>query len=264
MATRLFSSPDGRATAMKTSQLRPVAKLSAEAQATDSLRDFVLSGSLAPGARLTEIALAEQMGIARATLRTALHRLASEGIVVQIPYTGWQVAALSAQDVWELWTLRGSLESLAAKLAAQSPDPAVRAGIGVAHEALLAACAGGNMDAISEADFALHRTIIDLIGHSRLKRQYQLVEQQVRLYILTSNSFVADGPADIVEQHRPMIEALLAGDADGAAQAAWHHNETEGHRLAAWLAQEADDARAQAPAQPAPRKARAVRKATPD
>jgi DNA-binding GntR family transcriptional regulator len=241
---------------MTTSQLRPVAKQSAENQATDSLRDFILSGALRPGARLTEVALAEQMGVARATLRTGLHRLASEGIVVQIPYTGWQVAELSAQDVWELWTLRGSLESLAAKLAAQSPDPAVREGIRAAHEALLAACATGNMDAISEADFALHRTIIDRVGHSRLKRQYQLVEQQVRLYILTSNSFVADGPADIIEQHRPMIEALLAGDGAGAADAAWRHNETEGHRLAAWLAQAAAQGDARAMAEPAPKKAR--------
>lgn len=224
--------------------LRPVAKHSAESQATDSLRDFILSGSLRPGARLTEVALAEQMGVARATLRTGLHRLASEGIVVQIPYTGWQVAKLSAEDVWELWTLRGSLEGLAAKLAAQSTDPAVKRGIRAAHEALLAACAAGNMEAISDADFALHRTIIDLVGHSRLKRQYQLVEQQVRLYILTSNSFVADGPEDIVRQHRPMIDALLAGDAAGAAEAAWQHNETEGHRLAAWLAQEAAEGKA--------------------
>jgi DNA-binding GntR family transcriptional regulator len=245
---------------MKTPQLRPVAKHSAENQATDSLRDFILSGSLKPGARLTEIALAEQMGVARATLRTGLHRLASEGIVVQIPYTGWQVAELSAQDVWELWTLRGSLEGLAAKLAAQSPDPAVKPGIRAAYEALLAACAGGDMDAISGADFALHRTIIDLIGHSRLKRQYQLVEQQVRLYILTSNSFVADGPEDIIAQHGPLIEALLAGDAIAAAEAAWRHYETEGHRLAAWLAQEAAQHAAAAPVAPAPRKARAPRK----
>lgn len=245
---------------MKTPQLRPVAKHSAENQATDSLRDFILSGSLKPGARLTEIALAEQMGVARATLRTGLHRLASEGIVVQIPYTGWQVAALSAQDVWELWTLRGSLEGLAAKLAAQSEDPAVKPGIRAAYEVLLAACAAGDMDAISDADFALHRTIIDLIGHSRLKRQYQLVEQQVRLYILTSNSFVADGPEDIVAQHGPLIEALLAGDATAAADAAWRHNETEGHRLAAWLAQEAEQQATAAPVEPAPRKARAPRK----
>lgn len=99
---------------MSFDNLRPVARQSTEIIVTDTLRDYILSGEVAPGERLTEIALAEQLGVARATLRTALHRLTSEGIVVQTPYTGWHVASLSAQDVWEIWTLRGSLESLAA------------------------------------------------------------------------------------------------------------------------------------------------------
>ncbi|MDQ8020372.1 MAG: GntR family transcriptional regulator [Moraxellaceae bacterium] len=223
---------------MKQSQPRPVAKQSVENQTTDNLREFILSGSVQPGARLTEVALADQMGVARATLRTGLQRLASEGIVVQIPYTGWQVADLSVDDVWELWTLRASLESLAAKLAAQSPDPAVREHIANAYDALLAACRRGNMKKISDCDFALHRVIVESAGHSRLARQYQLVEQQVRLYIATSNN-VAEGPDDIMEQHRPMAEALLAGDADRAAHEAWQHSESEGKRLLAWLREKA-------------------------
>lgn len=224
---------------MTLSTLRPVAKQSAENQATDSLRNYILSGAVAPGARLTEIALAEQMGVARATLRTGLHRLASEGILVQIPYTGWQVAELTANDVWELWTLRGSLESLAAKLAAESEEPAVRDSITRAYAHLLAACAEGDMRKISEQDIALHRAIIDGARHTRLQRQYQLVEQQVRLYIITCNTQVADGPLDIIEQHRPLADALLAGDGEKAAREAWRHNEQEGERFAAWLRQAA-------------------------
>ncbi|RCW72869.1 GntR family transcriptional regulator [Pseudorhodoferax soli] len=216
------------------SQPRPVAKQSVENQTTDNLREFILSGAVRPGTRLTEVALADQMGVARATLRTGLQRLASEGIVVQIPYTGWQVADLSANDVWELWTLRASLESLAAKLAAQSTEPGVREHIAEAYENLLAACRRGNMKKIGDCDFALHRAIVESAGHSRLERQYQLVEQQVRLYIVTSNN-VAEGPDDIVQQHRPMAEALLAGDAERAAHEAWQHSESEGKRLLDWL-----------------------------
>lgn len=220
---------------MKHSQLRSVTKQSAESQTTENLRDFILSGAVKPGARLTEFALAEQMGVGRATLRTGLHLLAGEGIVVQIPYTGWQVTELTSDDVWELWTLRGSLESLGAKLAAQSEDPRALESVAQAYEALLAACRKGNMKKISERDLMLHRTIIDVTGHSRLQRQYQLVEQQVRLYIATSNANVATGPDDIAEQHRPIAQALLAGDPDRAAHEAWKHNESEGRRLIAWL-----------------------------
>ena len=77
-----------------------------------NLREHILSGAVKPGARLTETPLAEQLGIARATLRISLHRLASEGIVVQIPYTGWQVVTLSPRisgsfgrcaAAWKVW-----------------------------------------------------------------------------------------------------------------------------------------------------------------
>ncbi|MGI6247434.1 MAG: GntR family transcriptional regulator [Pseudochelatococcus sp.] len=220
---------------MTLADLRPVARQSTESLVTDSLRNYILSGKVAPGERLTEIALAEQLGVARATLRTALHRLTSEGIVVQIPYTGWQVATLTGGDVWEIWTLRGSLESLAARLAAQRPEPAVREALRAAHLALLAACEGGGLKDMIAADFALHRAIIDNSGHRRLAAQYAIVEQQVKLYIATSNTHVATGPADIIEQHRPLATALLAGEAEAAGREAWLHNESEGRRLMDWL-----------------------------
>lgn len=214
--------------------MRPVAKQSAESQVTDSLREFILSGAVRPGERLTEIALAERLGVARATLRTGLHRLASEGIVTQIPYTGWQVVELTADDAWELWTLRASLESLAAKLAAAAPEKA-REQVADAYAALRDACRRGNLATISECDFALHRAIVRLSGHTRLEQQYRLVEQQVRLYISSSNDLVEGGPDAIIEQHRPMVEAILAGDGDAAARQAWRHNEEEGRKLADWL-----------------------------
>lgn len=223
---------------MTTATLRPVNKKSTESLVTESLRDYILSGALQPGARLTEIALAEQLGVARATLRTALHRLTTEGIVVQVPYTGWHVATLSADDIREIWTLRGSLESLAARLTAQhiaNGNAAAQKTIASAHKALLKACESADMKKISEADFALHRAIIDSSGHKRLASQYGLVEQQVRLYITTSNTQVATGPQDIIEQHAPLANALLDGKPEQAAQEAWLHNESEGNRLQQWL-----------------------------
>ncbi len=219
---------------MKLATMRPVARLSAEAQVTDSLREFILSGAVPPGGRVTEIALAEHLGVARATLRTGLHRLASEGLLTQTPYTGWHVSALTADDVWELWTLRASLESLAARLAAESSERA-REQVAATFEALKQACAAGRPAAIAECDYALHRAIVAASGHSRLEQQYRLVEQQVRLTIASSNALVEEGPDTIIEQHRPMVDAIVAGDADAAAAAAWRHNEDEGKKLAASL-----------------------------
>ena len=219
--------------------IAPIAKKSVETQATESLRDYILSGAVQPGDRLTEIALAEQLGIARATLRSALSRLAVEGLVVKKPYTSWEVKTLTADDAWELWTLRGSLESLAVRLAAENMNDRLRKKIGDAYERLIQACHGTSVQAASESDFGLHRTIIDSVGHSRLAHQYHLVEQQVRLYINISNTLVGDDLKGIIAQHEPMMTALLKGDAKRAEHEAWAHNESEGGKLVSYLLQRA-------------------------
>lgn len=216
--------------------MKPVTKVSAEAQSTTILRQHILSGRVKPGARLTEVSLAEQLGVARATVRTSLHKLASEGIVTQTPYTGWRVAALAPKDVWELWTLRASLEGLAAKLAANSMNSDYRARINGAMEDLVKACQKGDAAKASAADFALHGTIIRLVGHQRLEDQYRQVEQQVKIYISSSNALVGDRLIEIIAQHEPLVEALLAGDGDRAARESWLHHQSEGEKLAAWIA----------------------------
>jgi len=214
---------------------RPVAKLPAEAQATDNLRDFILSGSVRPGARLTEEALAEQMGIARSTLRTALNRLTSEGIVHKIPYCGWKIPELSAADAWELWTLRGALEGLAARLLVERADEAALQRLHSAFAALENACNKGQLRAICDCDLALHRCMVEAASHMRLLAQYHLVEQQVRLFITACNAFELEGGEDILLQHQPIMRAILKGNGPLAEYEARKHNELEGKKLANWL-----------------------------
>ncbi len=216
-----------------------VQKLSAEVQTAAALRQGILEGEIPPGTRLTEIRMAEQLGVSRATIRTAFHHLAQEGLIDQIPYTGWMVMSLSAHDAWELYTLRSSLEALASRLVAieirkgGAASPLI-APIDDAFLKLKAACAGGNRKQIADADFALHRTIIDLAGHRRLVEQYAQVEQQVRIYIASSDALL--DPTSIVGQHRPIVESLTAGDVERAVLAAIEHNEQEGEKLVAHLA----------------------------
>lgn len=216
-----------------------VERKSAEQQAVDNLRRFILSGGVPPGARLTEAALAEQLGVSRATTRTGMQRLAAEGILVQVPYTGWQVASLTAADAWELWTLRASLEGLAARLVAQHPDERGRQAVGAAMDDLRAAAGSDNADAVNDRDFAFHRAVVEQARHARLLSQYVQVENQVRMYITISNQLLGDDLLAIVAQHAPVAEALLAGDPERAQREAWIHNESEGRKLVAHLEQRA-------------------------
>lgn len=222
-------------------QVTKVQKRSAEVQAADVLRAAIISGGIPLGARLTEISAAEQLGVARSTIRTALHHLVQDGLIIQIPYTGWTVMTLSSQDAWELYTLRVGLETLAAglvadKIASGQGSDALKAKLAQAFDALKAACQTRDSAVIAAADMALHKCIILSSGHRRLSEQYGRIEHQVLIYIRSSDALVTD-PEQIIRQHQPLIDALLAGDRVAATAALAAHIEKEGAVLVDHLKQ---------------------------
>lgn len=219
----------------KRSSLPRIIKIPAEVRAADALRSQIVEGQLPPGSRITEVQLAEEMGLSRATIRTALHELANEGLLKLVPYTGWTVIELSVEDVWELYTLRAAVERLAAQLAAKSQALEGRALIDASFEELARACESGNTSQIAEADFGFHKAIVDAASHRRLSAQYGLIEQQIRVYIRSSDALIAN-PSEIIAQHRPMYETILAGKAEEAGKLAEEHNLTEGEKLGQSLA----------------------------
>jgi DNA-binding GntR family transcriptional regulator len=219
---------------VETMPLEPIRKRSAEMQAADALRHYVVSGAARPGSRLTEIRLSEAFGLSRATIRTALHQVANEGLVVQVPYTGWEVASLSSRDAWELYTLRASLETMGARLLVDRLTPEMEESLRAAFDALVEACDAGDEGAVADKDLGLHKTIVELSGHRRLQEQFRLVEQQIRLYIAWSDALMPSR-AEIVDTHHPIIAAIIARDGERAERILRDHNETAGRILVQYL-----------------------------
>ncbi len=83
------------------------------------LRELILGGELAPGARIPELALVERLGVSRTPVRAALVRLAEEGLLEALPGGGFAVRDFSETDICDAIELRGTLEGLAARLAAE-------------------------------------------------------------------------------------------------------------------------------------------------
>ena len=86
--------------------------------AYDDIRDAILSGALAPGQRVKERDVAEQMGISTTPVKEALRRLEQEGLVVSQPRRGAVVSTLVQIPVEEIEEIRGTLEAMGARLAA--------------------------------------------------------------------------------------------------------------------------------------------------
>ncbi|MBN9115266.1 MAG: GntR family transcriptional regulator, partial [Pandoraea sp.] len=86
---------------------------------TVQLREMILKGELAPGERLAEAKLAEQLGVSRMPVRQALPVLAEEGLVVRAGQRGYAVRAHTREESVEALHLRGALEGYAARLLAE-------------------------------------------------------------------------------------------------------------------------------------------------
>lgn len=199
-------------------------------QATDILREQILGGHFAPGFRLIEASLADQLRLSRGTIRSALQQLAHEGLVDCVPYTGWAVRTLSPEDARELWTLRGVLEGLAARLAAEAMTPERKLRLQSAYRALTEAARSGDRARVVEADLNLHKTILELSGHRRLNEQYKLVEQQIRMFIALSDSCSADLD-EVAVWHDTLVEAIGAGNGEQAERLARDNAEKTGQIL---------------------------------
>jgi DNA-binding GntR family transcriptional regulator len=207
----------------KTGQLD---RRSLDHRVADILRGQILSGALPPGHRLVETALAESLAISRGTLRAALRALTHEGLVAQVAYTKWMVPELSPADAWELYTLRGSLEGLAARLVTERQRPDAIASVKDAFDRLESAVAAESHAEVAEADAGLHKSIVMAAGHARLHEQYRLLEQQIRRYILLTNAAIID-LHQMVPAHQPLVEAIMIGDVESAARLAQEHNAPE-------------------------------------
>lgn len=210
--------------------MKAIVKRSAEHLATDAVRAEIVSGRIPLSARLTEMQLSEKLSVSRATVRTALHHLTNEGIVVQTPYSGWAVTSLTSRDAWELYTLRASLEGLAARLASINLKKQGRSDLEAIFKTLRVAVRRRSAAEVAKADFSFHQQIVLLADHHRLAQQYRLVEQQVRMSIASTNALLPD-LSSVIEQHRPIMEALLERRPEEAARLSQLHNQSEGEKL---------------------------------
>ncbi|ABG99897.1 transcriptional regulator, GntR family protein (plasmid) [Rhodococcus jostii RHA1] len=227
---------------MTSSGASGISRQSFDQQAADWLRDAIVSGRLAPGQRLTEAALASETGVSRSTTRTALLHVAAEGLVVRQAYSGWSVAELSAEDAWELYTLRKSLDGIAARLAAEKIDDEGRQRLRQDFDRIVACCSGSDRLGLAQADVGFHSTIVDLTRHRRLRRQYDLILGATLLYV--SNTNIRSSPEVITEGHRQICDAICAGEEALAQTLAESHVEKHGIALMAELGEKAESAAA--------------------
>lgn len=200
---------------------QPIERKSLQDQATDWLRQAVIRGDLHPGATLTELALTEQIGAGRSTVRSALFALEAQELVTRTPYSSWRVAVLDAQAIWEIYTLRAAYEGLAAKILAERRT---ELGTDLVHTAFVALDVANDAgtDARVAADLGFHASFVAQTGHRHLIRRHGLLSDKMEwLYRWSEGHWPCRNP--LVEEHRPLLDALLQGTPKQAEHAVRNH-----------------------------------------
>ena len=177
-----------------------------------TLLDAITDGSLAPGERLMQEDLAEQLNVSRSPVLQALRLLKKDGLLEDAPGRGLLVTRLEPGRIGQLYQVRGALDALAARLAAERRADIPAALIAAGRQA----AAGDDVRAMIEADIAFHRAIYDASGNPYIVDSALLHWIHLRR-VMGAVLLHGESRAGIWDEHESIRLAIRAGDGARAA-----------------------------------------------
>lgn len=188
----------------------------------DTLREEIVALKLAPGAVLDRKALQERFGVSSTPVRDALLRLRDEGLVDIFPQHATLVSPIDLGIARQAQFLRRSLETECVRLLAGDPRPAVIGRLESLIRQLEVFHEVGELEAFSQADKQFHRTFFEANAAEELWMLLQSRNGQIdRLRNL--HMPVEGKMAEIVRDHRAIVERIAARDAEGASRVLRDH-----------------------------------------
>lgn len=203
------------------------------------IRESILTGVLRPGQQLVQAEIAAQMNVSRAPIREALRQLEEEGLVESIPYRGTFVSSVTRRDVVELYSLRGTLESMAARLLIARRHEGDVEELESILARMMAAADAGDRQAVNIADIEFHTQLCVLSDHHHLIRSWKTSANLIRRILSFRNRLST--PHVVVDMHKPIVEAIRNGDAAAAQHAIEAHCLDSGDALSARWPEDGSD-----------------------
>ena len=185
------------------------------------LRDQIVVGERAPGSRLVERDLADELGVSRVPVREALRLLVAEGLVTPRPRTWAVVRTFTDDDVDDLLDVRAALEGLAARRAAEHRDSARLQALDDALAAEDDAADRGDAAAARRAAADFHEALLAAAGNTVLDEMTAVTASRAR-WLLGQHEDLAQ----MAGEHRLLLDAIRAGDVEGAARTVAAHLRT--------------------------------------
>lgn len=198
--------------------------VSLEDQVYTVLEQEILTGTAPRGAALREISLSQRLNVSRTPIRSALHRLAEEGLVELLPNRSAVVAGVTREDVIDMYEIRMRLEGLAARYAAARMTEAEKQALAEEMRLTERSLQQGDTDRLQALDDSFHARIYRASGSRFLRRILGELHRHLQRYRLVAMRTPGRREASVAE-HRAIMDAVLAGDGDRAEAASRQHAE---------------------------------------
>jgi DNA-binding GntR family transcriptional regulator len=205
-----------------------VKPISATEAVAASLRERIFDGAIEPGARLPELELAADFGVARPTVRAAIQTLCHEGLLKRERNRSAFVPKLTLDDVLDLFSVRIPLECLIVRevLERKAPLGGVEEAIGL----LTGLTTRSPWSRVVDADLGFHRALASATGSPRLEKLYLSLSGEIRLCIAQLRP-AWPSPAAMAAEHRTLLDVIESGDVDDAVSRMTAHLERAVHDL---------------------------------
>lgn len=188
------------------------------------VREQILSGQIAPHERLIETKIAQEIGTSRTPVREALHNLEIEGLIQSIPRVGYQVKAISGEEVEEICQIRFIIEDQAARWAMEKAASKVIKELRKNIDLTLARVSKGEVRAFVDLDAQFHEIIARHSGSTRLLELAQTLRGHMLRYRVQS-IYSKDTVLEAIKGHQGILTAIEKGDAKELSQAILIHLE---------------------------------------
>jgi DNA-binding GntR family transcriptional regulator len=198
---------------------------------SELIEEQIATGVRRPGTRLDEQELAAEFGVSRTPVREALIQLAAVGLVEMRPRRGATVADIGPARLCEMFELMAELEAMCGRLAARRIDETEQRELLEAHHACEAARDAHDPDEYYRLNEVFHHRIYAASHNGFLAEQATALHRRLRPYRRLQLR-VRNRMQTSYSEHQAVVDAILAGDGDKAAEALRSHVTVQGERFA--------------------------------
>lgn len=197
---------------------------------SDQVREYIiraiLDGEFEPGDRVVESALARDLGVSQAPVREAIRDLAVLGFLETENYKGASVRSFTPEELYEVYTVRAALESLAARLATTRATEEDLDGLRDTLGKMIDAGRDRDLELMTGLDNEFHETLLKMSGNKLLHQLWKRL--QFGYWTIVTARVSSFDLEYLASRHAELLEAVKSGDPERATEAMRRHIEDLG------------------------------------